>query len=254
MAEQRTVALVDGLMDRVREFIREEHLTYPEYHAAVQYLTRLAESGEVPLFLALFESTVNTVNQEVGGATEATIEGPYYQPGAPWLSRPYVLPMRPGEPGDPLLFHGRVESADGAPLAEAEVDLWQSSNDGIYSFFSPRMPGEYLLRGRMRTDATGEFEVRTIRPVPYQIPREGPVGDLLENILGRHSWRPAHLHFKISAGRHKPLTTQLYFAGDPYLGSDCATATKTSLVIDLTKVDSDGASYRGDYTFRLAPA
>jgi catechol 1,2-dioxygenase len=106
----------------------------------------------------------------------------------------------------------------------------------------------------MRTDAAGKFEVRTIRPVPYQIRREGPVGDLLENILGRHSWRPAHLHFKISASAHKPLTTQLYFAGDLHLDSDCVASVKESLVIDVTKVDGDGASYRGVYTFRLARA
>jgi catechol 1,2-dioxygenase len=254
MADERTVAMIDGLMARVREFIRDEHVTYPEYHAAVRYLARLADSGEVPLFLALFESTVSTVNQEGGRATEAAIEGPYYQPGAPWLSLPYVLPMRPDEPGDPLVFAGRVQSADGAPLREAEVDMWQSSNDGIYSFFSPRMPSDYMLRGRMRTDGAGEFEVQTIRPVPYQIPREGPVGDLLENILGRHAWRPAHLHFKITAGGHKPLTTQLYFAGDPYLDSDCAASVQNSLVIQLTRATGDGGSYRGDYTFRLAPA
>lgn len=255
MADQRTVSLVDGLVDRVRRFVRDERVTYAEYHAALRYLIRLAESGEVPLFVAaFFESTVDTVNQEGGRATDSAIEGPFYQPGAPWLQRPYALPMRPDEPGDGLVFHGRVESDGGTPLAGAAVDLWQSTSDGMYSFFGPQMPDEYLLRGRLRTDAAGEFDVRTVRPVPYQIPREGPVGDLLENILGRHSWRPAHVHFKIDADGYKPLTTQLCFAGDPYLDSDCATAVKDSLVIDLTKVDADGASYRGEYVFRLAPA
>ena len=255
MADQRTVSLVDGLVEQVRGFIRDERVTYPEYHAALQYLIRTAEAGEIPLLVAAFaESTVDTVNADGGRATDSAIEGPYYQPGAPRLQRPYALPMRPDEPGDPLLFHGRVESAGGAPLASAVVDLWQSTSDGMYSFFTPKLPEEYLLRGRLRTDATGEFEVRTIRPVPYQIPREGPVGDLLENILGRHSWRPAHLHFKIDADGHQPLTTQLYFAGDPYLDSDCVTGVKDSLVIDLTKTDAGDGSYRGEYLFRLASA
>jgi catechol 1,2-dioxygenase len=255
MTDQRTLALVDGLVNRVRAFITDEQVTYPEYHAALRYATRLTEAGEVELFLgAFFESTVDTVNQDSGGATECAIEGPFYKPGAPWLQYPYALPTRPDEPGDALLFVGRVESADGVPLADADVDMWQSTNDGIYSFFSPRISDQYVLRGRMRTDASGTFEVRTIRPVPYQIPHHGPVGDLLENTLGRHSWRPAHLHFKISAHRHKSLTTQLYFASDPYLDSDCVTGVKESLVIDLTKVDGDVASYRGGYTFRLTPA
>ena len=150
-------------------------------------LIRAAEAGEIPLLVAVFaESTVDTVNQDGGRATDSAIEGPYYKPGAPCLQRPYALPMRPDEPGDPLLFCGRVESDGGAPLAGAAVDLWQSTSDGLYSFFTPQLPEEYVLRGRLRAGAAGEFDVRTIRPVPYQIPREGPVGDLLENILGRH--------------------------------------------------------------------
>jgi catechol 1,2-dioxygenase len=255
MADQRTVSLVDGLVERVRGFIRDERVTYAEYHAALRYLIRAAEAGEIPLLVAVFaESTVDTVNAGGGRATDSAIEGPYYKPGAPWLQRPYALPMRPDEPGEPLLFRGRVESAGGAPLAGAAVDMWQSTSDGMYSLFTPKLPEEYLLRGRLRTGGAGEFDVRTIRPVPYQIPREGPVGDLLENILGRHSWRPAHLHFKIDADGYQPLTTQLYFAGDPYLDSDTADAVKDSLVIELTKADGDGASYRGEYVFRLAPA
>ncbi len=69
----------------------------------------------------------------------------------------------------------------------------------------------------------------------------------------RHAWRPAHLHFEIDADGYQPLTTQLYFAGDPYLDSDTAGAVKDSLVIDLTKTDAGGVSYRGEYVFRLAP-
>ncbi len=110
VADQRTVSLVDGLADRVRGFIRDERATYAEYHAALGYLIQAAEAGEIPLLVAVFaESTVETVNAG-GGATDSAIEGPYYKPGAPWLQRPYALPMRPGEPGDPLLFSGRVES------------------------------------------------------------------------------------------------------------------------------------------------
>ena len=185
MTDQRTVSLVDGLVEQVRGFIRDERVTYPEYHAALQYLIRTAGPARSRCSWLPSPSRPWTRSTPTAGrATDSAIEGPYYKPGAPWLQRPYALPMRPDEPGDPLLFHGRVESADGAPLASAVVDLWQSTSDGMYSFFTPKLPEEYLLRGRLRTDATGEFEIRTIRPVPYQIPREGPVGDLLENILG----------------------------------------------------------------------
>jgi catechol 1,2-dioxygenase len=254
MPDQRTVSLVDGLVDRIREFIRDERVTYPEYYAALRYLLQLDRSGKVLMLAAVFlESAVDRVNRDSDRATASGFEGSHYRPGAPWLERPYTLPMRPDEPGDRLLFHGRVESADGTPLTDATVDLWQSNNDGLYSF-SPQTPSQYLLRGRLRTDAAGEFDVRTIRPVPYQVPSVGPVSDMLENILGRHSWRSAHLHFKIEANGHIPLMTQVFFPDDPYLDSDCLAAVKDSLVMDLTKTDADGGSYRGEYVFRLASA
>jgi catechol 1,2-dioxygenase len=170
MADQRTVSLVDGLVDRVRGFIRDERVTCAEYHAALRYLIWAAEAGEIPLLVAVFaESAVDTVNAG-GHATDSAIEGPYYKPGAPWLQRPYALPMRPDEPGDRLLFCGRVESDCGALLAGVVVELWQSTSDGMYSFFTPQLPEECVLRGRLRTGPAGEFDVRTIRPVPYQIP------------------------------------------------------------------------------------
>ena len=255
MADQRTVSLVDGLVDKVRGFIRDERVTYPEYHAALQYLIRTADAGEIPLLVAAFaESTVDTVNADGGRATDSAIVGPYYKPGAPWLQRPYKLPMRPDEPGDPLLFCGRVESASGAPLASAVVDMWQSTSDGMYSFFTPKLPDQYVLRGRLRTGATGEFEIRTIRPVPYQIPREGPVGDLLENILGRHSWRagaPAlqDRRRRAPAADHAAVLRQRPVPGQQLRRQ----GVKGSLVIDLTKANGDGGSYRGEYVFRLAP-
>jgi catechol 1,2-dioxygenase len=245
MPDKRTVSLVDGLVERVREFIQDERVTYPEYHAALRYLMQVAGSGEIPLLVAVFlESSVDMANR-------SGFVGTQYAPGAPWLPLPYTLPMRPDETGDPLLFHGRVESDGGAPLAGATVDLWQTNSDGVYS--RPQTPDEYLLRGRLHTDAAGEFDVRTIRPAPYQIPREGPVGDLLENILDRHSWRAAHLHVKIDAAGYHPLSTHLYFPDDPYLDSDCLGSVRDSLVMDLARTDADGGCYRGKYLFRLAP-
>jgi catechol 1,2-dioxygenase len=228
-------------------------VTYPEYYGALQYLLRLDEPGEAMLLAAVFlSSTVDTVNNDNGRGTAGQYEGSHYKPGAPWLEPPFTLPMRPDEPGDPLLFHGRVESVDGGPLANATVDVWQSNSDGVYSL-TPGTPNEYLLRGRLRTDSAGEFDIRTVRPAPYQVPNRGPVSDLLENILGRHTWRAAHIHVKIVAAGYKRLLTQLYFPDDPYLDSDCLSAVKDSLVMDLSKTDADGGSYRGEYVFRLMP-
>lgn len=254
MPDQRTVFLIDGLVDRIREFVRDERVTYPEYYAALRYLMELDNAGEALLLAAVFfQSTVDSINRDDGVATSSGFEGSHYRPDAPWLEHPYTLPMRPDEPGERLFFHGRVESVNGTALAGATVDVWQSDADGQYSF-GQQMPEGYLFRGRLRTDAAGEFDIRTIRPVPYQIPHKGPVGDLLENVMGRHTWRSAHLHVKVEADGHIALNTQVFFPDDPYLDSDCLTAVKPSLVMGLTKTDADSGSYRGDYVFRLSPA
>jgi protocatechuate 3,4-dioxygenase beta subunit len=123
------------------------------------------------------------------------------------------------------------------------ADIWQASNDGIYSFFNPRMPDTYLLRGKIESDENGGLEFRSIRPVPYEIPKDGPVGHLMNEVLGRHSYRPAHLHFLITAPGFQKLVTQVYFEDDPYLETDCCSAVKKDLVVPVGKAEIDGQSW-----------
>jgi catechol 1,2-dioxygenase len=256
MADRDAIALTDEFFDLVRGFITRHGLTYQEYGEVMKYLISVGEAGEWPLFLdAFFEAWVNTSTFGDGAWTASAISGPYYKPGAPELTEPYVLPMRPDEPGEPLLFHARVTDTGGAPITGAELDVWHSTNDGIYSFFSPALPDEYLLRGRLRTGDDGRATFRSIVPVPYEIPKDGPTGYLMNDVLGRHSWRPAHLHFTITADGYQPLTTQLYFRNDPYLDSDSCSAVKPGLVIDLAKADTEaGPGREGEFTFALRTA
>jgi catechol 1,2-dioxygenase len=242
MADRRTVELFDEFMDLVRGFVVKHDLGYPEYEAVRKYLISVGEAGEWPLWMdAFLESTVNTTSYGVGTWTPSAITGPYYKENAPLLTeKPYELPMRPDEPGEPLLFRGKVTGPDGAPVGRALIDVWHSTNDGVYTFFDPALPDEYLLRGRFYSDNDGSFEFRSILPVPYQIPSNGPTGYLMETVLGRHSWRPAHLHWTITASGFTPLTTQLYFEGDPYLDSDSCSAVKNDLVISPTSGEHDG--------------
>jgi catechol 1,2-dioxygenase len=242
MADQRTVELFDEFLDLVRGFISKHNLGYAEYGAVMKYLISVGEAGEWPLWMdAFLETTVNTESYGTGEWTSSAILGPFYKENAPLLTeKPYVLPMRPDEPGEPLVFRGTVTGTDGAPVANALIDVWHATNDGVYTFFDPSLPDEYLLRGRFHTDADGSFEFHSIVPVPYQIPSQGPTGYLMETVLGRHSWRPAHLHLTITADNCVPLTTQLYFEGDPYLDSDSCSAVKNDLVIGLHKGEQDG--------------
>ncbi|WP_107704659.1 dioxygenase family protein [Nocardioides allogilvus] len=134
-------------------------------------------------------------------------------------------------------------------MARAEVDLWQADADGYYSGFAPHVP-DGNLRGVVVTNAEGRFEIDTIQPAPYQIPHDGPTGQLIE-AAGWHPWRPAHLHIQVRADGHRPITTQLYFAGGEWLDSDVAEAVKPELVIDPQ--DDGTGTRRSTYDFELEP-
>jgi len=255
MADERLRAVFTDVLDGLQRVIREHRVTQEEFRLATAWLTEAGtQPNEIPLLLeVLLASTVDDVNFAVENGTENTVEGPFHVPGAPLLTAPHVLPMRPDEPGERLLFSGTVRSADGAPLAGAMLDVWQISADGGYSHFHAGFP-EYNLRGRLTANEQGRFEFLTVVPQPYEIPKEGATGRLLA-ALGRTAYRPAHVHVKLSHEGHRPLTTQIYFEGDPWLDRDAVVgATKASLVTRLVR---DGgapvAAARCSYDFVLQP-
>jgi len=253
-ANPRVVEVVQPLIDRIQELIREKNVSYDEWHHAIHFMTDLANSGEVPLLMALFEATVDEVANPASASSTTAIEGPYYVPGAPMLEPPCVMPQRPDEPGEPLVFSGTVKTPDDQPIAGAVLDVWHADAavPGTYSNIHPGQP-DFNLRGKLHTDEQGRFELATIRPAPYRIPDQGPTGRLL-NALGRHTWRPAHIHVTISADGYQPLTTQLYFQGDEFLDSDVARAVKDDLILPLQVAESDGGSHLTlRYGFELAP-
>jgi catechol 1,2-dioxygenase len=253
-ANPRVVEVVQPLLDRVCELIREKNVGYEEWHQAVQFMVDVANCGELPLLMALFEASVDEVANAASLSSPTAIEGPYYVPGAPMLEPPYVMPQRPDEPGEPLVFSGTVKNAHGQPIDDALLDVWHAdaTMPGTYSNIDPRPP-EFNLRGKLHTDEQGRFELRTVRPAQYHIPDQGPTGRLL-NALGRHSWRPAHLHVKLSADGYQTLTTQLYFQDDEFLDSDAARAVKDDLILPLQIAESDRGSHLTlRYDFELAP-
>jgi catechol 1,2-dioxygenase len=262
---ERVATVAGDILDAIRMQLEKHQINHAEYRAAWSWLIGLAQSGEVPLFLdVFFEAAVERITYDGAPGSQGTVEGPYYLDDAPELTtRPYVLPMRDDEIGEPIVVTGRVLGLNGAPVAGATVDMWQAGHDGTYSGFVGDAP-RYNLRGRMTTDAGGTFQVRTIRPAPYQIPHSGPTGGFLA-MTGRHAWRPAHFHFTLRADDHEPLITQLYFRGDPWLDGqgDVVNAVKDSLVIDVQQVTDEAAAAEfnlpvqhlaADYEFVLRPA
>ncbi len=130
--------------------------------------------------------------------TEDNIEGPFYREDAPLREDLNVTEAD----GDLLTITGRVygEGCD-APLVGAIVDVWHCGPEGDYD----NVTDEFEFRGQAITDSEGRYRFETVFPGRY---------------LNNEVFRPAHVHYKVSAEGHVELTTQLYFEGDPYLEGD----------------------------------
>lgn len=250
--EERLAAIADRASAMLRELADECDITFDEWLEALDFLTRVGKHDE---FILL--SDVNKVStsierrshDESEDVTAANVLGPYWRDGAPPMESPARI-CRDDEPGDPLLLRGVVRS-DGTPVPGAVLDVWQTAAGGLYESEDPDQP-EMNLRGRVRVAQDGSYSIRTVRPVPYQIPTDGPVGELLR-ALHRHAWRPAHLHFRVEAEGYEPLTTMLFIDGDPWLRDDAIGAVKDSLVISLETSEDEAGNeiLRSNFDFSL---
>jgi len=176
--------------------------------------------------------------------TESEVLGPFYRFGAPFRSQL----AGPDEPGARLILTGTVLSSDcRMPLPGALIEVWQANDAGLYDTNKPGNFTEattFHLRGLLYTDQKGQYEIETIVPGRYPIPPNLPG---LEKYAGLT--RPAHIHFRVMESLHVPLTTQLYFKGDPFIAKDPWAGHKPSLAIDLKP---DGKLRRGVFNVVLA--
>jgi hydroxyquinol 1,2-dioxygenase len=164
-------------------------------------------------------------------------------------------------PGEPTLFSGRVLTVDGRPIPGAQIDVWHADAEGFYDVQRPNL-NEMQLRGNFHTNAQGRFWFWTVRPIEYPVPTDGPVGQMLLK-MGRHPYRPAHIHTMVSAAGYEPLTTHVFVAGDRYLDSDAVFGVKDSLIVDFvqhepgiapdeTKMDRPYFTVRYDFGLKSA--
>jgi len=233
-SKERANAIYTDLLAAIAEVAHKHQVTYDEYRVLKNWMIQVGEYGEWPLWLDVFvEHEIEEINYNRHDytGTKGSIEGPYYVPNAPELPWKTEMPMREKDKAaDPLIFKGQVTDVEGKGLGGATVELWHADEEGLYSQFAPGIP-EWNLRGTIRTNENGEFEITTLFPAPYQIPADGPTGWFIDS-YGGHPWRPAHLHLMVKHPGYREITTQLYFEGGEWVENDVATAVKPELMLN----------------------
>ncbi len=242
--DARLREIMQALVRHLHGFVLEVGLTPQEWEGAIQTLTRTghitderrqefilwSDSLGVSMLVDALENTVPA------GATESTVQGPFYVPGSPLREYGADIAQEP-DAGVPALVHGRVLDLDGRPIAGAEVDVWQNGADQLYAVQRPEAEEDHL-RGRFLTLQDGSYAFVAVRPTPYPIPYDGPVGKMLD-LTGRHPWRPAHVHMIIRADGYRTLTTHVFDVESKYLDSDAVFAVKPSLTREFVTHSPD---------------
>jgi protocatechuate 3,4-dioxygenase beta subunit len=265
-SKERLAQVVPDAIAAIQEVLKRHDVQEGEWMAALQFLTEVGQADEFVLLSDVTRTSVLIDALSHGddeSATASDVEGPLYVEDPPWREAPVKIyeDYEGIEEGEVLFVRGKVTSTDGTPLPDAVIDIWQTGPTGGYDIWDERQP-EMNFRGKFSpVDESGDYEFQTMLPKPYTVPTEGPVGRYLE-ASGQHPWRPAHIHFKVSADGHEPLVTQVFFAGDPYLDNDTIGAVKESLVRSPDKHDDEAElKERGlsepfftcDFDIRLRP-
>jgi hydroxyquinol 1,2-dioxygenase len=241
--DARLKEVMTALIRHLHAFIREVQPSDAEWLAAIQFLTatgKICDENRQEFILlsdilgvTALKDAIN--NPQIDGLTEATVLGPFYRPGAPEV--PQMTNIAGNIAGDSVLVSGKISDMEGTPIAGALLDIWQATGEGFYDLQLESLDGEMGLRGKIRSDSQGCYTFRTIKPSSYPIPHDGPAGSLLTQ-LGRHPYRPAHIHFIVSAAGYQPIVTQLFVAGDEYLSSDAVFGVRDSLVVNFKRIES----------------
>jgi hydroxyquinol 1,2-dioxygenase len=235
-ASDRYRTVMQALVRALHGFAREVQLTESEWESAIAFLTRCGEITDERrqefillsdvLGLSMLTIAINAAKDL--RATESTVFGPFFVAGSPEV--PNGGDVAQGAAGQACWVEGRVIDLEGRPVPAALVEVWEADSEGFYDV---QHPGHQTYgRAHLRTDAEGRYSFWCVRPAPYPIPDDGPVGDLLK-AAGRGPMRPAHIHFLVEAAGYRRLVTHVFVSGDPHLDDDAVFGVKDSLVVEL---------------------
>jgi protocatechuate 3,4-dioxygenase beta subunit len=237
--------ITEAAIRHLHAFVEEVDLQRDEWFAGIQFLTAAGQKCDDTRqeFILLSDTLgVSTLVEMVThdgteGSTENTVLGPFYVPGSPARAKGESM-LVDRDDGDRVVIRGTVTDIDGSPIAGATLDCWQNATAGFYAVQQPGVQSADNLRGVYSTDTDGTYEIRTVRPVPYPIPSDGPAGDLLK-VHGRGWMRPGHTHMWVRADGYKELITHVFDEQSDYLREDAVFGVRDSLIRKF-RPDEDG--------------
>jgi protocatechuate 3,4-dioxygenase beta subunit len=235
--DPRMREVMASLVRHLHAFAREVKLTPAEWLGAIAFLTKVGQTC-TPIrqeFILLSDTLglsrlVNLMDDKanrVGEATETSLLGPFYREAAPQFGFGESIATR--AKGPEMMIFGQVLNEAGEGVPNAIVEVWQTDADGAYDL-QANDPDVMDMRGQFRTDAQGNYAIRTLIPLGYSIPMDGPVGGMIR-AQNRHGFRPAHIHMLIGAEGYRELVTALYLGDDEHIDSDTVFGVSESLVV-----------------------
>ena len=249
--DPRLREILTSLVKHLHSFVRETKLTEAEFQQACGIINRIGQQSsdshnEAVLMSGSLgvSSLVCLLNNGDNGSTETTANllGPFWRTESPRTENGGCL-LRSPTPGVPMFVEAFVRDRAGKPVAGADIDVWHCNDEGYYENQDPAQ-ADMNLRGKFTTDKDGKIWFRSIKPIGYPIPLDGPTGDLLRS-LRRHNLRPAHLHFLIVKDGYKAQISQVYSSDDPNLETDSQFGVTARLIGHYVLHENEPAPYGG---------
>jgi len=265
--DPRLRTIMQSMIRHLHEFVRDIEPSEHEWTTAIEWLTRtgqLSTDKRQEFILASdvvgVSMLVDCINHRLpGGATPTTVTGPFHIQDSPNLD--HGGDIAHGASGERCFIVGSVRDLQGRPIPGATLDIWQADADGLYE--AQRGCAGPWMRGVFKSRQDGSFIVQTLLPVPYPIPLDGSVGELMRR-TDISPMRPSHVHFLISAPGHREVITHLFKKSCPYIETDVVYGVKAPLIAEFRLFPAGSPTPTGqisrqpfwllEYDFVLQPA